>query len=128
MAAPVLLGGVGAGRGFGVDVCDGGRGVHLDRRVSSTGVREALSAGDISTAARLLGRAPSVWGEVVHGLKRGRELGYPTANPSPPLNRLKTVPRGVGRPSLSIRPSFLQIWAGLPGTGSKESPESLSVK
>ena len=34
---------------------------------------------------RLLGRPASVWGEVVHGLKRGRELGYPTANLSAEL-------------------------------------------
>lgn len=50
------------------------------RRVSSTWVREALEAGDIELATRLLGHAPSVLGEVVHGLKRGRELGFPTAN------------------------------------------------
>jgi riboflavin kinase/FMN adenylyltransferase len=54
-----------------------------DRRVSSTWIRELLGKGDVETAAKLLGRAPSVWGEVVHGLKRGRELGYPTANLSP---------------------------------------------
>jgi riboflavin kinase/FMN adenylyltransferase len=54
-----------------------------DRKVSSTWVREALSAGDVATAASLLGRLPSIRGEVVHGLQRGRELGYPTANLSP---------------------------------------------
>jgi len=50
------------------------------RRVSSTWIREALEAGDIELAARLLGAFPVVLGEVVHGLKRGRELGFPTAN------------------------------------------------
>ena len=40
---------------------------------------------EFADAARLLGRPASVWGEVVHGLKRGRELGYPTANLSPGL-------------------------------------------
>jgi riboflavin kinase/FMN adenylyltransferase len=54
-----------------------------DRKVSSTWVREALSAGDVATAAALLGRLPSLRAEVVHGLQRGRELGYPTANLSP---------------------------------------------
>ena len=54
-----------------------------DRKVSSTWVREALSAGDVTTAAALLGRPPSIRAEVVHGLQRGRELGYPTANLSP---------------------------------------------
>ena len=82
---PALLERMGAEHGFRVDVVDDVRAVHADRRVSSTWIREALSAGDIATAARLLGRAPSVWGEVVHGLNRGRELGYPTANLSPDL-------------------------------------------
>ena len=54
-----------------------------DRKVSSTWVREALSAGDVATATSLLGRLPSIRAEVVHGLQRGRELGYPTANLSP---------------------------------------------
>ncbi|WP_307487061.1 bifunctional riboflavin kinase/FAD synthetase [Microbacterium trichothecenolyticum] len=82
---PELLERMGAEYGFHVDVVDEVRAVHADRRVSSTWIREALSAGDVQTAARLLGRAPSVWGEVVHGLKRGRELGYPTANLSADL-------------------------------------------
>ena len=37
-------------------------------------------SGDVSGAAEVLGRFPDVRGEVVHGLKRGRELGFPTAN------------------------------------------------
>jgi riboflavin kinase/FMN adenylyltransferase len=82
---PDLLIGLGHEYGFRVEVVDDVRAVHADRRVSSTWIREALAAGDIGTAARLLGRAPSVWGEVVHGVKRGRELGYPTANLSPDL-------------------------------------------
>lgn len=82
---PALLERLGTEHGFRVDIVDDVRAVHADRRVSSTWIREALSAGDVATAARLLGRAPSVWGEVVHGLKRGRELGYPTANLSPDL-------------------------------------------
>jgi len=56
------------------------------RRVSSTWIRELLDAGDVERAAKLLGRYPSVAGEVVHGLKRGRELGYPTANLSPSMD------------------------------------------
>jgi riboflavin kinase / FMN adenylyltransferase len=50
------------------------------RRVSSTWIRELLSAGAIEEAANLLGRPPAVRGLVVHGAHRGRELGYPTAN------------------------------------------------
>jgi riboflavin kinase/FMN adenylyltransferase len=51
-----------------------------DARVSSTLVRNALAAGDLKQAERLLGRPYSISGKVVHGAKRGRQLGYPTAN------------------------------------------------
>ncbi len=49
-------------------------------RVSSGRVREALQAGDPGTATRLLTRPFAVQGEVIHGDKRGRALGWPTAN------------------------------------------------
>lgn len=49
-------------------------------RVSSSAVREALLAGDMDHAARLLGRPYSISGRVVHGDKLGRELGFATAN------------------------------------------------
>ena len=76
----------GARFGFDVVMLDAFTGEHgssEQRKVSSTWVREALSAGDVATAATLLGRLPSIRAEVVHGLQRGRELGYPTANLSP---------------------------------------------
>ena len=49
-------------------------------RVSSTRVRLALAAGNLQEAAVLLGRPYSMSGKVVHGAKRGRQLGFPTAN------------------------------------------------
>ena len=49
-------------------------------RISSTRVRDALSYGNLQLASELLGRAYSISGKVVHGAKRGRELGFPTAN------------------------------------------------
>jgi len=49
-------------------------------RVSSSAVRAALEAGDIAKAGELLGHRWFVCGEVRHGEKRGRELGFPTAN------------------------------------------------
>lgn len=49
-------------------------------RVSSTRVREALAVGDLALAEKLLGRHYSISGKVVHGAKRGRQLGFPTAN------------------------------------------------
>ena len=51
-----------------------------DARVSSTAIRDAVRAGDVERAASLLGRLHAVRGEVVTGARRGRELGYPTAN------------------------------------------------
>ncbi|MDN3495532.1 bifunctional riboflavin kinase/FAD synthetase [Planococcus sp. APC 4015] len=82
---PDALRAFGSEFGFEVEVVEDVRAIEGGRRVSSTWVRELLDAGDVATAARLLGRPPAVWGEVVHGLKRGRELGYPTANLSPEL-------------------------------------------
>jgi riboflavin kinase/FMN adenylyltransferase len=55
-------------------VCFGGE------PVSSTRVRAALATGDFDAAERLLGRRYAIDGRVVHGEKRGRDLGFPTAN------------------------------------------------
>ena len=64
--------------GFEVEVLppvdDGGE------RISSTRVREALAHADFATAQRLLGRPYAITGRVVHGAKRGKSLGFPTAN------------------------------------------------
>ncbi len=49
-------------------------------RVSSTRVRKALEEGDMEGAQRLLGRPFSCSGRVLHGLRRGHRLGFPTAN------------------------------------------------
>ena len=49
-------------------------------RVSSSAVRDALAAGDMASAAALLGRPYSISGHVVHGRKLGRELGFRTLN------------------------------------------------
>jgi riboflavin kinase/FMN adenylyltransferase len=54
---------------------------------SSTYVRTCLAAGDVSGAAEALGRPYAVRGVVVEGDKRGRELGYPTANVPAPSGR-----------------------------------------
>jgi riboflavin kinase/FMN adenylyltransferase len=49
-------------------------------RVSSTRIRQALNAGKMQAATRLLGRDYRLTGRVAHGEKLGRQLGYPTAN------------------------------------------------
>ncbi|AWE43465.1 MULTISPECIES: bifunctional riboflavin kinase/FAD synthetase [unclassified Actinobaculum] len=50
------------------------------RRWSSSWVRELLACGDVAGASRVLGRPHRLRGTVVHGFRRGRELGFPTAN------------------------------------------------
>ncbi|MCB1491411.1 MAG: bifunctional riboflavin kinase/FAD synthetase [Rhodobiaceae bacterium] len=66
-------------RGFGATIVPAlasGDGVP----VSSSAVRDLLEAGDVAAAAALLGYRWFVSGPVIHGEKRGRDLGYPTAN------------------------------------------------
>jgi riboflavin kinase / FMN adenylyltransferase len=50
------------------------------RPISSGGIRQALAAGKVVEAAELLGAPWFVSGEVIHGERRGRDLGFPTAN------------------------------------------------
>ena len=55
--------------------------VDIDERpVSSSAIRMALAEGQIADATTMLGGPWFVTGEVIHGEKRGRDLGYPTAN------------------------------------------------
>jgi riboflavin kinase/FMN adenylyltransferase len=54
-------------------------------RVSSTKIREHLSAGEVRAAATLLGRYPRVRSTVIHGDAIGREIGFPTANLDPAI-------------------------------------------
>ena len=77
-----LLRTLGAQHGFEVVVMDDVSSTDA-RRVSSTWVRDLLTEGDVTRAAQLLGAIPTIRAEIVHGLQRGRELGYPTANLSP---------------------------------------------
>jgi len=49
-------------------------------KLSSSAVREALKAGDMDRAAAILGRPFAIRGDVIHGDKRGRTIGVPTAN------------------------------------------------
>jgi len=117
-----LLRALGERFGFEVETIptieDGGR------RVSSSSVREALSAGDIARAQTLLGRPYSISGRVMHGNRVGRELGYATANIQlqhnrPPLMGIYAVrvhglraedgsprPAHDGVASLGVRPTI----------------------
>ncbi|MFC0684241.1 bifunctional riboflavin kinase/FAD synthetase [Novosphingobium clariflavum] len=86
--------------------------------VSSSRIREALQAGDCETAARLLTRPFAIRGHVQHGDKRGRVIGFPTANLDM-ANYLRPrygiyaitghLPGGrtvIGAANMGIRPTF----------------------
>ncbi|BAZ93307.1 riboflavin biosynthesis protein [Thiohalobacter sp. COW1] len=62
-------------------------------RVSSTRIRQALEVGEMQQAERLLGRPYRMLGRVAHGDKRGRTIGFPTANVF--LHRHRTPVQGV---------------------------------
>ncbi len=86
------------------------------RPVSSTRIRDLLIGdGDVAEAARLLGSPYKLTGTVVHGDKRGRELGFPTANLVPddryvtPAHGIYACRTGQGRAaavSIGLRPTF----------------------
>ncbi len=63
------------------------------KRISSTRIRQALANGAFKTAEALVGRPYLISGRVIHGDKRGRMLGFPTANIA--LHRLKAPAYGV---------------------------------
>ncbi len=85
--------------------------------VSSSAVRDLVSAGRVDDAAKLLGRFYSIEGDVVHGAHRGRKLGFPTANISTPNELIPAygvyavhVDAGgsglAGVCSIGVRPTF----------------------
>ena len=87
--------------------------------VSSTSIRQAVLKGEIEHAARALGRPMSLFGRVMHGDGRGRQLGFPTANlnlrhaAAPPhgVYYSRTIIDGAPRPSLvniGRRPTFMR--------------------
>jgi riboflavin kinase/FMN adenylyltransferase len=78
--SPAQLAKIGADAGLIVDVIRPLLSSINGESVSSTAIRVHLAEGNISEANRLLGRRWTLDGTVVHGDKRGRELGFPTAN------------------------------------------------
>lgn len=79
IGSPAFLRDAGARRGFGVTIVDG-HGDESGRFYASSQIRHHLTAGNLADAATALGHRWFVTGEICHGEKRGRELGYPTAN------------------------------------------------
>lgn len=125
--SPDALRAYGQTLGFGVTVTgrvDDDHGLKL----SSSAVREALKAGDMTRAAAILGRPFAIESAVIHGDKRGRTIGAPTANmrlgdymrPAYGVYATRTrLPDGrivEGVASLGVRPMFetpeplLEVW------------------
>ncbi len=105
--------------GFGVKVAELEQ--HGDIVISSTNIRQALADADPRRAAAMLGHWHRIEGPVIHGEKRGRELGFPTANMSiaglhPPAFGVYAVVIDVltgkhagsyhGAASVGVRPMF----------------------
>ncbi|MFM7351063.1 MAG: bifunctional riboflavin kinase/FAD synthetase [Actinomycetota bacterium] len=83
-----------------------------DITVSSTRIREAIKAGNIEIANQLLTRPHQLVGPVIHGEKRGRTIGYPTAN--------------IGLDSFATIPSD-GVYAGWLSVGSHRWPSAISI-
>lgn len=64
-----------------------------ESRISSTAIRDSLQSGDFQTAENMIGAPFAITGKVIHGQKRGRTIGFPTANVL--LKRLHTPISGV---------------------------------
>ncbi len=88
--------------------------------MSSSHIRGLIATGDVATAARLLGAPFELRGVVVHGDKRGRTLGFPTANlvpdpahavPDHGIYACRAVVPGLGEwtaaVSIGVRPTFV---------------------
>jgi riboflavin kinase / FMN adenylyltransferase len=86
---------------------------HGEERVSSTRVREALARGELELARHLLGRPYRICGRVAHGDKRGRTIGYPTANVD--LHRRASPLRGVY--AVVVHDLADQPWPGVANIG-----------
>jgi riboflavin kinase/FMN adenylyltransferase len=89
-----VLRGLGATRGFSVDVIEAVQGGD-SRPISSTSIRRAIAGGDLAHAADGLGRHYSVGGIVQPGDRRGRTMGFPTLNLGAPPVRKLLPPEGV---------------------------------
>jgi riboflavin kinase/FMN adenylyltransferase len=85
---------------------------------SSTAIRTALRTGDVVTAHRLLGRSYDVDGVVIHGAKRGREIGVPTANIRPTTPMLLMPGIYAVRLAVKVASSNELNWYWLPAVAS----------
>lgn len=86
--------------------------------ISSTAIRTALSDGQPRTAAAMLGHWHRIEGPVIHGAKRGRDLGYPTANMGVD---------GLHLPKLGVYAVWVDVLSG-PHAGTYQGAASLGTR
>ena len=91
---------LGQGRGFTVHTVERIR-LHGTEMISATNIRRHIVAGNVALAAQLLGRPYALIGTVVHGAKRGRTIGYPTANLDQ-APELVVPPHGIYATTVSV--------------------------
>lgn len=97
-----------------------------EKHISSTQIRNALSAGNVREAHQMLGYVYSVSGKVVHGKKIGRTIGYPTANIE--INPLKILPKkGAYIVDVFVKNQHLKGMLSI-GTNPTVNGNSLSVE
>ena len=93
--------------------------------VSSTGIRNLIQAGHIEYANRMLGRAYSITGKIVHGEQRGRKLGFPTANIELLHGEMAVPAPGVYAVTASIEGS---IYEGMGNIGNNPTLTMLNMQ
>ena len=89
-----------------------------NKAISSTRIRKALKEGELNKANKMLGYLHEIYGTVVHGDKRGRELGFPTIN----LELKNVIVPKLGIYSCLIKilsPNFTDILKGVASIGTK---------
>lgn len=92
-----------------------------DARVSSTRIRKALGEGQLALAGQLLGRPYRMCGRVAHGDKRGRTIGFPTANIH--LHRKASPIRGVF--AIELYGVAGEPWRGVANVGCRPTVKGL---
>jgi riboflavin kinase/FMN adenylyltransferase len=116
-----VLKGLGKELGFGVGIVPLARAG--GRVISSTTIREMIGRGDLGGARSMLGRPVSVSGTVVSGKKRGRLLGFPTANIDP--HHEVIPPSGVYAVKVALKDARRYggaLFIGSPQTFGEEEP------
>lgn len=94
--------------------------------ISSTGIRKLLADGQVKTASEMLGHYYTLSGSVMHGDARGRELGFPTANILPPLDKI--IPgEGVYAVTVSVNDKQIRAVMNIGTRPTFNRPYSLEV-